>query len=325
MPETPFIVTIDAEGDDLWSKPRRITTRNAAYLPRFQALCERYGFKPVYLVNYEMALCDAFVEFARDALARDACEIGMHLHAWNSPPLVALTEDDFRHQPYLIEYPEPVMREKITVMTRLLERRFGCPIVSHRAGRFGFDRRYARILLEQGYEVDCSVTPGIDWRRAPGDPRGKGGSDYRAFPADPYFVDRADVSAPGAGGLLEVPVTIRAGALYRIASWPYRIPVLRRAASLLSPGPAWLNPAENGLDAMLRAARAARAARARHLEFMLHSSELMPGGSPRFRDAPAIERLYEAIERLFEDLRGWCRGATLREFRREYAAAGAPA
>jgi len=37
----------------------------------------------------------------------------MHLHAWNSPPLVPLTSDDFHYQPYLIEYPDPVMKEKI--------------------------------------------------------------------------------------------------------------------------------------------------------------------------------------------------------------------
>src|SRR5262252_5784664 len=102
MPETPFIITIDTEGDDIWSKPREITTRNAGYLPRFQALCERFGFKPVYLTNYEMAMSDAFVEFGRDALARGVGEIGMHLHAWNSPPIVPLTSDDFRFQPYLI-------------------------------------------------------------------------------------------------------------------------------------------------------------------------------------------------------------------------------
>src|SRR5215470_3046113 len=133
MSSTPFIITIDTEGDDLWSRPREITTRNAAFLPRFQALCERFGFKPVYLTNYEMAMSDAFVEFGRDVLARGAGEIGMHLHAWNSPPLVALTDDDFRYQPYLIEYPEPVMRQKIATMTRLLEDRFDEVILSHRA------------------------------------------------------------------------------------------------------------------------------------------------------------------------------------------------
>ena len=51
MADTPFIITIDTEGDNLWARPREITTRNAAYLPRFQALCETFRFKPVYLVN----------------------------------------------------------------------------------------------------------------------------------------------------------------------------------------------------------------------------------------------------------------------------------
>jgi hypothetical protein len=59
-----FIVTIDTEGDDIWNGPREITTCNARYLPRFQELCERFGLKPTYLVNYEMAVSPAFVEFA---------------------------------------------------------------------------------------------------------------------------------------------------------------------------------------------------------------------------------------------------------------------
>src|SRR6184192_4441689 len=96
MSETAFIITIDTEGDNLWSQPRVITTHNARFLPRFQSLCERFGFRPVYLTNYEMAICDVFVEFGRDVIARRAGEIGMHLHAWNSPPLLPLTDDDWR-------------------------------------------------------------------------------------------------------------------------------------------------------------------------------------------------------------------------------------
>jgi len=315
MSDTPFIITIDTEGDDLWSKPREITTRNAAYLPRFQALCERFRFKPVYLTNYEMAMSDVFVEFARDILARGAGEIGMHLHAWNSPPLIPLTGDDFRYQPYLIEYPDAVMKEKITVVTRLLEDRFDQAIVSHRAGRLGFDGRYAAMLLDGGYLVDCSVSPGLDWTGTPGDPNGKGGPDYTAFPDRPYFFDPSDISAPTFGGMLEVPMTIRSSDLSRSAPWVYRVPLLRQATNRLwSPALNHLCPAESNLRGMLRAARTARAQGAAHVEFSLHSSELMPGGSPKFRNAADVERLYECLEILFEDLSGWCRGMTLQQF-----------
>ena len=322
MPETPFIVTIDAEGDNLWAKPREITTRNADYLPRFQSLCERFGFKPVYLTNYEMAMSEAFVEFGRDVLARGAGEIGMHLHAWNSPPLVPLTRDDFHHQPYLVEYPEAVMKDKIDTLTRVLEERFGQPVASHRAGRWAFDRRYARLLVDAGYCVDCSVTPGVDWRANLGNPDGGGGSDYRAFPEHAYFLDPGGIGSPQAGGLLEVPMTIRSSAFHQNVPWAYRLPLVRRAANRLSPSLSWLCPVQpalnaplgRGLEVMLQAARDARAANVAHMEFMLHSSELMPGGSRTFVTGSDIERLYEYLERLFEGLSGWCVGMTLKEF-----------
>lgn len=323
MPETPFVITIDTEGDNLWARPREITARNADYLPRFQALCERFGFKPVYLTNYEMAMSDVYVEFARDVLAREAGEVGMHLHAWNSPPLVPLTADDYRFQPFLIEYPEPVMRDKIRTLTDLLEERFGQKMVSHRAGRWAFDERYAALLIEQGYRVDCSVTPGTSWRGVRGDPAGRGGSDYSGFPDRAYFLDPSDISRPAAQGpLLEVPMSVHPSGLYRMAPWAYRIPLLRRYANRISLGLGWLCPVqptisaplERHLDAMLATARAALADGADYLEFMLHSSELMPGGSPKFRDAADIERLYEYLGTLFAELSARCQGMTLREF-----------
>lgn len=333
-PETPFIITIDTEGDDLWSAPREIGTRNAQFLPRFQALCERYRCKPVYLTNYEMALDPAYVEFARDAAARGACEVGMHLHAWNSPPIDPLTHDDYACQPFLVEYPLESMREKIKLMTHLLEDRFDQPMVSHRAGRWAFDGRYAALLVQEGYRVDCSVTPGVDWRSSQGAPLGNGGTDYRRFPDHPYFLDPSDISTPADGGpLLEVPMTVRTSPLYAKVPLAYRIPLLRRAANYLAPQQAWLCPAQSclrgslqrQLDVMIEVARAKRAEDATHMEFMLHSSELMPGGSPTFRTESDIERLYVALEALFEELSGWCRGMTLKEFHAQLARSAEPA
>ena len=91
MHNPAFLITIDTEGDNLWQKHDSITTENARYLPRFQQLCEKYGFKPVYLTNYEMAIDPFYIEFARDVIARGTAEVGMHLHAWNSPPTEPLT------------------------------------------------------------------------------------------------------------------------------------------------------------------------------------------------------------------------------------------
>ena len=324
MSSPAFIITVDTEGDNLWSRPHEITTRNADYLPRFQALCERHRLRPTYLVNYEMATCDTFVRFGRDVLARGKGEIGMHLHAWNSPPLVPLTDDDFHYQPYLVEYPDHVMKEKIDTLTALLEDRFGVPMESHRAGRWGFDGRYAAMLRDAGYRVDCSVTPGVDWTPSPGAPQGRGGSNYTSFPDRPYFVDGPDIAQPAERGLLEVPVTIRTSPLYRAVQSVYRVPVVRSIANRLSRGLRWVCPAESALPDMLQAAHGARRAGAGHVEMALHSSELMPGGSPSFRSIAAVEQLYADLDVLFADLGQWCRGMTLTEYANDFAGAGRP-
>lgn len=164
MTKPAFLITIDTEGDNLWQNHDRITTENTRFLPRFQALCEKYAFKPVYLTNYEMVMDPAYVEFARDVIARGVGEVGMHLHAWNSPPLTPLTDDDWRHKPYLIEYPTDQIRAKVDHMTKLLEDAFQTKMLSHRAGRWAFNEYYASLLLEYGYQVDCSVTPRVNWQ-----------------------------------------------------------------------------------------------------------------------------------------------------------------
>jgi len=299
-----FLITVDTEGDNLWAKPRAVTTQNAEYLPRFQALCERYGLKPTYLTNWEMANDPRFQPFGRDVLARGVGEIGMHLHAWNSPPIVPLTADDDQFAPYLIEYPEAQIREKVKVMTDTLEGTFGVKMVSHRAGRWSFDETYARVLVEHGYRVDCSVTPHVSWRFCKGDPSRCGGTDFTAFPEHAYFMDLADIRRPGDSPLLELPVTI-----VRTRRYPRPIEALRRRLSdsfygtvamrRLFPHYRWLMPTGGNGAALLWVLAQATRERRPYVELAIHSSELMPGGSPKLPDAQSIDRLYADLEALF--------------------------
>jgi hypothetical protein len=312
-----FLITIDTEGDNFWAAPRETTTRNAAFLPRFQMLCEKYRLKPTYLTDYEMACAPDFQEFARDVLRRGTGEIGMHLHAWNSPPLEPLTADDYRYQPYLIEYPDRLIREKVEFLTQLLENIFGVKPTSHRAGRWSFDEVYARILVESGYRVDCSVTPHVSWRHSRGDPARAGGTDFSEFPEEPYTVDLQDISRRGDSPLLELPMTIlrsETPALRKIGSVfpPRTLP--SRVWNRLFPPILWLRPNGRNLQPMLRLLeRVLREGRS-YAEFMLHSSEFMPGGSPIFRTADAVERLYDHLEQLFSAVAAQFTGATLQEF-----------
>jgi hypothetical protein len=315
-----FLITIDTEGDNLWARDgREITTRNTWYLPRFQQLCERFGMKPTYLTNWEMVTDRGFVEFAQDCLRRDTAEVGMHLHAWNSPPLIPLTDDDDQHHPYLIEYPENQIREKVQVMTEKLEDTFNTKMVSHRAGRWGFDEIYARVLVEFGYQVDCSVMPRVSWAPYKGDPKGKGGPDFTRFPDAAYFLDLDDISRAGNSPLLEVPVS---------SLTPHYSPLVRFACNIIKrthnlgfravrkffPWSAQFVP--DGRNRRILEALIASVLRDErdYVEMAFHSSELMPGGSPTFKTEASIEKLYEDLETLFAEARSHFEGATLKEY-----------
>ena len=319
-PRPALLITVDTEGDDLWARPQEISTENARFLPRFQALCEKYALKPTWLVNYEMAQCPAFVEFARDVALRGAGEIGMHLHAWNCPPLAPLTDNDMRHQPYLTEYAEPVMRDKIRFMTDLLEDRFQRKIRSHRAGRWGLNAVYARLLVEHGYLADCSVTPHISWAEYLGDPNGQGGPDFTRFPQQPYFVDLDQLDRLGDSPLLEVPVSVietrYARSNARMKSSPKW---LRRISRRIWPPILSMIPRDNRRSFRhMRTIMRHTADRCRPCVMLAtHSSELMPGGSPFFPTARSIERLYRRLEILFASAAKEFRGMTLSEFRKE--------
>ena len=304
-----FLITIDTEGDNLWSSPRVVTTNNARFLPRFQSLCDRFKFKPTYLTNYEMAINPGYVEWMREQQVRNAAEVGMHLHAWNSPPLVALTPDDFRYQPYLPEYSDDIMREKINFMTDLLTEEFGRRPTSHRAGRWGFDERYSRMLVDQGYVVDCSVVPGVSFATHLGDPKGNGGPDYSSFPERAYFLDPDDIRRDRTGGLLELPVTTMTRRPRM--KWTGRLPGVAGKVGRRLEGFVQLRPNGRNIDALLRCVDRAVVENRPYIEFMLHSSELMPGGSPTFTSARSIELLYEHLEQLFERIAISFEGETL--------------
>jgi hypothetical protein len=297
MPGTRhLLITVDTEGDNLWSKPKVITTRNAAFLPRFQALCERYRLVPTWLVDYDMARDPFFIEFGRDAIARAAAEIGVHPHAWLTPPLYSPIDHQQGQMPYLTEYPESVLEAKLDALTGLLETTFGVKMVSHRAGRWSFNSVYAEALARRGFRVDCSVSPGVDWRSTLGRPDGQGGTDYSDFPTLPYPLITGTASRP----------TRRLTAALTLT---------RKLWNQVYPSARWFRPRPGNRQEMLGLMKDVIREGAPCIEFMLHSSELMPGGSPRFTDERSIEALYEDLEAVFEEARSaGCSGLTLQQY-----------
>ena len=91
MSTTKILLGVDTEADDQWSAAARktLTVENARELPRLQALCDRYGVKPTYLVTYEMAVDGRAMGILRDLAATGRAEIATHHHPWSTPPEVS--------------------------------------------------------------------------------------------------------------------------------------------------------------------------------------------------------------------------------------------
>jgi len=309
-----FIITVDTEGDNLWSWKNgnhTITTNNTRYLQRFQDLCNTYRFQPVWLSNYEMLCDDEFVSFAKKVEAENQGEIGMHLHAWNSPPQYDLPEEQ-KGAAYLIEYPLDVMEEKIQYMTSLIKEKIGVSPVSHRAGRWAMNQSYFDLLIKYGYVVDCSVTPHINWNNAPGQTRNFYGSDYTKCPEIPY-----DVKTKYGKTIFEVPVTIRKSHQFFWPETPSFKELAKSVWRCVHGKNIWIRPERDNLKQMLYLLNKIEKSDSEYAMFMIHSSELMPGGSPTFQTQESIEKLYADLEVLFSEASQHFEGITLRDFAKE--------
>lgn len=305
-----FIITIDTEGDNLWDwKPGDIiTTENIKYLQRFQDLCEKYGFKPVWLSNWEMINDSSFVDFIDRNLGKNTCELGMHLHAWNTPPDYNLPRNDKSGAPYLIEYPKDIMEQKIAVITEKMKQQFGFVPVSHRAGRWAMNEDYFELLYKYGYRIDCSITPGINWANSLGQTPGFAGPDYR----------REDKRIHMQEKMIEVPVTVE----YTHKMFLSRNKSIKANVKTIVKGirgnKVWLRPDRENIKELIWVVEENKKAELDYLMFMLHSSELMPAGSPTFITEESIEGLYRNLEILFCEISKNYEGVTLQEYVNEY-------
>lgn len=303
-----FIITVDTEGDNLWDykKGQIITTKNSLFIPRFQNLCNRYGFKPVYLTNYEMINDEDYLNFVKKVVNTNTGEVGIHIHAWNNPPMYDL-KDSISDNTYLIEYPRDIMEEKFATTYNLIRNRLGVSPISHRAGRWAMNDIYFDILKKYDVLVDCSHTPHINWSRCSG--AYHGGSDYRNVFDRPSFIK----------GVYEIPVTIlptKQLVSNNIRDLLYYIKVNKR----LPFKTIWLRPAQATFSDMIRMVDVYDTKKEfDYLEFMIHSSELMPGGSPYFKTVESVEKLYETMRLLFDYLtnKGY-EGATLKDYYYEH-------
>jgi hypothetical protein len=314
------IITIDTEADNQWGLALTQETANIRFIPRFQALCERYRFPPTYLCTYEMASANAFDDVLVPLHASGRAEIGAHLHPWTTPPLSRWDRGETAVA-YPSELPVGVFARKLESLTRLLADKIGAPPRSYRAGRWGLSAAHIPLLLRHGYIADCSVTPLVRWTD-----RGaqENGQDFVDAPVTPYFMAWGDPGREGTSSLLEVPVTIlytntlmrRSPMLRGVYARHRRAALARLLNRTFVVAPQWFRPFSDMTVGRLRAIfDTARRLDLPVIEMMFHSSELMPKGSPHSPDEASVEQLFERLEGTFAFLaREGVEGSTLAAF-----------
>jgi hypothetical protein len=305
-----LLITIDTEEDDSWSHRLPFRTENITFLPRFQALCDRYGFPVTWLCTAPILEDPRIAEAMGEAVEAGRAEIGIHLHPWSCPPYPGGGGPDPSVPIYPHELTPEEFRAKISYLAGLARGRFGRSAITYRAGRWGFHGAQVEALLDAGIRIDCSVTPQLSWRRHLGKPDGDGGPDFRGAPQTPYWVDPADVRRPGTSRLLELPVTVLhaggpfshiPGAWSQLQNLEDEVPgrVMRRlgwAPLMLRPWPG------RSVETLLKIVEAAQRCRLPYVMLMLHSSELMPGGSPYFPKPENVDQLFAVLDGLFLEL-----------------------
>jgi len=305
-----FIITVDTEGDDQWQYNGCITLRNLHALPRFQGLCEQYGFVPTYLIAREILQDAGTVKALQEWQKRGSAEIGVHLEPWTTPPFMAEETANRAMQSFPSELPPEWFSRKLEVLTAEVAERFGAP-TSFRAARWGLNGAMLRRLAERGYTVDCSVTPKIDWRPQRGLAGGPGGPDYREAQPGPYRPSEENVCRSGSAGLVEVPMTILytargAGEHSALARRCTRLPEsrLKRLLDRHLFRKRWLRLSHESVpDDWSRIYETALRGGLGVLQLMIHSSELMTGTSPLTRTEKDTAFVFESLATMFQIFR----------------------
>jgi hypothetical protein len=295
-----FTVTVDTEEEWDWFSgwpTGRPQVTNISALPRFHDLCLKYAIRPTYFVDLAV-LDDCAARRTMLELARcPKAEIGMHIHPWNTPPVMDARSTAAR-ETFLHNLRDDLIAAKLNkVYTRFAE--LGLRPTSFRGGRYSSGGEVTRFLQKNGFWADASVLPLTTW---PDD----GAPDYRRRGLLP-----GRLPPPESGGtpLWEIPLTL-AFSRRPLDLWRrvYEFIENSRLSSLHLIGIAerlrlvrriWLNfespLGEHMLDLLPLAIKRGWP----HVCFTVHSSSLVAGVGPYTRTRDDEERIYGLIEHVF--------------------------
>ena len=289
-------ISIDTEEDNWGSFAERgATVENIGHLTELQDAFDRWGARPTYLVNRPPLLDSRSTEVLGVLASREDVEIGAHCHPWNTPPL----HSEGRHRSMMCTLSPEENRAKLLEIVRCLKEGLGVEPKVFRAGRWGMGTTVTRALVDLGFDIDCSVSPFIDWSS-------ESGPDYSAAPHTPYrFTPESPLLPADDGTLLELPTTIgfvRGDQRRRaeVRRWLERSPlgrigvlgVLDRMGVLKR---RWLSPETSSAEDMIGLADALVGSGHSFLQLTFHSCTLLPAATPFVQDRHQRDAFLQSI------------------------------
>ncbi len=299
-------VVIDTEAEFDWQKPfaSDLTAVSALrHVESAQAIFDRYGLRPVYLIDYPVASQPAGVAAIRAMMDRGAAAVGAHLHPWTNPPLDAPAHAPIgRRMSFPGNLPAAVEAAKLDVLFATIEQNFGARPLFYKAGRYGLGPNTAALIAARGARIDFSLMPETDLRD-------REGPDFRMVNAIPYRVaglnlmsvpmTRADVGPLSRWWQLRGWLDTQTAALLHVRAFLVRAALLERLT---------LTP--EGVDERLQVVLLQTLLRRGHRLFVLHfhSPSLAAGHTPYVRTeadrAALLSRIETVCRWFFEDLGG---------------------
>jgi hypothetical protein len=300
----PALVTVvDTEEAFDWAAPLVPTSRSVdhmAAIHRVQEIFHAQGVVPCYLVSYPIVSQEAGFRPLAPYVEAGRAMIGAHLNPWVTPPHAEAVSPA---NSYPGNLPRALEAAKLAALAAQIERAFGIRPTLYKAGRHGKGPNTEAVLEAQGFEVDLSPAPPMDYR-------GDGGPDYRRDSPRPFWFGRrrllglpstgAFVGAAAAlGPALQPLIEHRSIARLRPVAIVSRLRLLERLR---------LTPEGFTLAEMMRLTHALLARGQRTFTLSFHSPSVVPGNTPYVQSdaelAAFLERLRGFLAWFQSDLHG---------------------
>lgn len=297
---TKLIITVDTEEEGLWSDSFRAkgnTVENVQGVPALQAVCDNHRLKPVYLINSPVTDDESACKLLNEIRDKDTCEIGCHIHPWNTLPS---DEPIDSYQSYLCNLNIDIQKRKLEKVTESIVNKFGARPTSFRSGRYGLDLAGVKLLESLGYIVDSSVCPFTSYAD-------DGGPDFRGYPWTPYYVGKSfRESDPSQDGILEVPVSFGFNwqsftrafhfheALGNAALKKFRMRGILSRLNVLNK--IKFSPEKHNAKELITLAQNYAKQDTPCIVMMFHSSSLVPGLSPYVQNDLALRNFLDVID-----------------------------